>query len=127
MAGQIDVEVLENWLNETLTQAEFYGIPWTYQNKQKSNQKSMYDYYIDRITLNTAGITNEQCDKLYRALFVNTIGFFGTIKELVSNYSSKSLIKNEQSRHKTKGSLISSVWKVYAILMEFCHPQSYSS
>ena len=82
----------------------------------------MYEYYIDRITLNTAGINNEQCDKLYRALFVNTIGFFGTIKELVSNYSSKSLIKNEQSRHKTKGSLISAVWKVYAILMEFCHP-----
>jgi len=41
------------------------------------------------MTLTNSGITPEQIDKLYRSLFVNTVGFFHAIRDLVTQYANK--------------------------------------
>ena len=87
----------------------------------------MYDYAIDRMTLARAGIPHEMIDKTYRALFVNSLGFFNAISELIHRHADCLKVKNPESRHQSKGSLISSIWRVYQILMEFSYSTNYKA
>ena len=41
----------------------------------------IFDYGIDRLTLNKTGLSNTTVDRLYRQFFVATSGFLQTIKE----------------------------------------------
>jgi hypothetical protein len=52
-------------------------------------------------------MTNEEIDRLFRALFVYSIGFFQLI--------SRTLEHNEE-----KYPILAGVWKVFAILLEYC-------
>ena len=49
--SQVTMPVIESWLNETLREAEYFGIPCTFQKSQKSGAKAVYDYAIDRLSL----------------------------------------------------------------------------
>jgi len=106
-----------------------------------------FEYGIDRLTLNNSGISSESTDKLYRSFFVTTVGFLNTIKELLKeqadqnkltngvhyqlkDVSPQDAIKHEKDQggvqdnqkcHKTKNSLLSAIWRVYGILMEYAH------
>lgn len=44
----------------------------------------MFDYGIDRLTLNKSGISNSTVDRLYRQYFVTTTGFLQTIQEVLN-------------------------------------------
>ena len=44
----------------------------------------MFDYGIDRLTLNKTGISNENVDRLYRQLFLTTTGFLKTIQDVLN-------------------------------------------
>ena len=72
------------------------------------NKIPLYRYSIDRQTLLRAGVASETCDQIYRSLFVHSVGFFDQLK--------KQLAKCDPSKVL---SLQMSLWKVYAILLEY--------
>ena len=112
-SSSVKVEVVETWLNETLREAEYFGLPSSFKKRHQGGSKALYDYAIDRMSLSKAGIPHEMIDKTYRSLFVNSLGFFNTIQTIVNQHADCLTIKNPESRHQSKGSLISSVWRVY--------------
>ena len=78
-----DVNVLETWINETLREAEYFGIPGVLQKHRVGEgsgaggrQSKSMEYGIDRLTLNNTGISNDSIDKLYRSFYITTVGLF---------------------------------------------------
>lgn len=100
---------------------------------------------MDRLTLINSGLNTHVIDKLYRCLFVTTIGFHNTIKQVIevqenshmveaTNFSQISKTKgstelkaksDQQKRHNTKASLISALWRTFSVLMECTYKQEY--
>ena len=52
-------------------------------------------------------------DRIYRGLFVYSIGFYEMVNKTLSNA-------------KTKYTILSAIWKVYAILLEYCCKSNYT-
>lgn len=103
-------KILETWINDTLVDAEHLDIPGIMLKPAHKNPISRYG--IDRITLNKAGIPNDTVDRIYRALFVYSIGFFELMKNCLE-HSAKNYI------------LVTSIWKVFAVLLEYCCKSDY--
>ena len=59
------------------------------------------------MTLVEAGIPNEVVDRIYRALFVYSVGFYELIKKCLEHTDKKYTI-------------ITALWKVFSILLEYC-------
>ena len=57
----------------------------------------MFDYGVDRLTLNKSGISNENVDRLYRQLFVVTSGFLKTIQDILKEQAD--LLRLEKGVH----------------------------
>lgn len=72
----------------------------------------MARYGIDRMTLSNNGIPSDLIDRVYRALFVYSVGFYELIKKSLS-YTGK------------RYSIITNLWKVFAILLEYCSKSDY--
>lgn len=98
-------KVLETWINETLQDAEHLDIPGVILKPESQNPMARYG--IERMSLNDAGLTNEFVDRIYRALFVYSVGFYELIKKCLEHTDKKYTI-------------ITSLWKVFAILLEYC-------
>jgi hypothetical protein len=99
--------VLENWINQTLTDAEHLNIPGCILKPE--NKLPIFRYNIDRLTLSSyKGIHNDDIDKVYRGLFVHSVGFFQTVQQLLK--------RTNENKHM----IIINIWKVFAILLEFC-------
>ena len=64
------------------------------------------------MALMNAGLSVEEVDRLYRALFVYSVGFFEHLKKVTSN-----TLQNYQ--------LLTSIWKVFAVLLEYCCKTDY--
>lgn len=77
-----------------------------------SHKQPIARYGIDRHTLSRAGIQNEVIDRLYRALFVYSIGFYELVKRCLA-HSEKNYV------------LVTSMWKVFAVLLEYCCKADY--
>ena len=102
---QMSPKVLETWINETLQDAEHLDIPGVILKPEHKNPISRYG--IDRMSFSNAGIPTELVDRVYRALFVYSVGFHELVKKLLQHTEKKY-------------TLITSVWKVFAILLEYC-------
>jgi hypothetical protein len=76
---QMNPKVLETWINETLKDAEHLDIPGVILKPEHKDPISRYG--IDRITLTKNKIENDLCDRVYRALFVYSVGFYELIKK----------------------------------------------
>lgn len=63
------------------------------------------------MTLN--GIPNETADRVYRALFVYSVGFYELIKKC---------LQHTEKRY----TIITNIWKVFAILLEYCCRTDYN-
>jgi len=98
-------KVLETWINETLTDAEHLDIPGVILKPEHKNPISRYG--IDRISFSAQGIPTETVDRVYRALFVYSVGFYELIKRCLEHTNKKYTI-------------ITNIWKVFAILLEYC-------
>jgi len=98
-------KILETWINETLADAEHLDIPGVVLKPEHKNPISRYE--IDKLTLHKAGISDETIDRIYRALFVYSVGFYELMR--------KCLEHTEQ-----KYAAITSIWKVFCILLEYC-------
>jgi hypothetical protein len=102
---QMSPKVLETWINETLTDAEHLDIPGVILKPEHKNPISRYG--IDRMTLTNGGIPGDLVDRVYRALFVYSVGFYELVKKC---------LQHTEKRY----TLITNVWKVFAILLEYC-------
>ena len=98
-------KVLETWLNETLQDAEHLDIPGVALKPESKNPITRY--HIDRPELILAGLDNEMVDRIYRALFVYSVGFYELIKKCLEHT-------------KQKYTVVTSLWKVFSILLEYC-------
>lgn len=97
--------VLETWINETLQDAEHLDIPGCIL--KPDNQQPVSRYGINRSDLLDAGMDHETVDRIYRALFVYSVGFYELIKKCLAQTSKKYTI-------------ITKIWKVFSILLEYC-------
>ena len=59
----INPKILEDWINETLLDAEDLDIPGVVL--KAGNKNPVTRYHIDRITLNNAGMPVEEVNRLY--------------------------------------------------------------
>jgi hypothetical protein len=78
-SSKMNPKVLETWINETLQDAEHLDIPGVILKPEHKNPISRYG--IDRLVLTNAGIPNEMVDRIFRALFVYSVGFYELIKK----------------------------------------------
>ena len=84
---KMNSKVMEMWINETLADAEHLDIPGVILKPEHKNPISRYG--IDRLLLTNAGIPNETVDRVYRCLFVYSVGFYELINKLVSHCGKK--------------------------------------
>ena len=96
---------METWLNETLSEAEHLDIPGTILKPEHKNPVTRYG--IGRMELIGHGLPNDTVDRVYRCLFVYSIGFFNLIQKVISHCHEKYFI-------------ICRIWKVFAVLLEYC-------
>ena len=82
-AHGISAKVMETWINETLADAEHLDIPGVILKPEHKNPISRYA--IDRMTLTNAGVPNEVVDRIYRCLFVYSVGFYELIKKVLEH------------------------------------------
>ena len=97
--------MLETWINETLADAEHLDIPGVILKPEHKNPISRYG--IDRMSLSNHGIPNDLGDRVYRALFVYSVGFYELLKRCLEHTEKKYTI-------------ITNIWKVFSILLEYC-------
>ena len=64
------------------------------------------------MTLSKAGMQQDSIDRLYRSLFVYSVGFYEMIKACLGSC-------------KNRPALTSNLWKVYSILLEYCCKHDY--
>ena len=98
-------KVLETWINETLQDAEHLDIPGVILKPEHQNPIKRYG--IDRQELMVAGIKGDMVDRIYRALFVYSVGFYELIKKCLEHTNNKY-------------SIVTALWKVFSILLEYC-------
>jgi len=85
------------WLNKILA-GYFLGNP-----VEEGRLKALEKFNLDKNSLLSKGLNVGTIEKIYQTLFAHSMGFNNQLKELVSNMSTLKLI-----------------WKVYAILLEYC-------
>ena len=108
--AHVSNRVLETWINETLTDAYHLEIPGVLTMPEHKNL--VHHYGIDRVLLHNSGISDEEIDRIYRSLFVYSVGFFELLKKILST------TKNNYQ-------IITSIWKVYQVLLEYCCKTDY--
>ena len=105
-SNNISSKVIENWINATLTDAEHLDIPSVILKPK--NKVPLTRYGIDRISLTAAGISAGLVDRIYRSLFVYSVGFFELLKQQMSNCSEENSL-----------TLLMNLWKAYGVLLEY--------
>ncbi|KAL4436029.1 hypothetical protein ABPG74_022264 [Tetrahymena malaccensis] len=103
-ANGLTPQILELWINDTLTEAQ--------SDKQFSESKYkthnyLSSYNLDRKNLFSKGVKHEGIDRIYRCLFVYSFGFYEMLYEILEHL-------------KEKDNIISQIWKVFGILLEYC-------
>ena len=76
-------KVMETWLNETLQEAEHLDIPGVILRPEHKNPISRYG--IDRMELTNLGIPNDFVNRIYRTLFVYSVGFYEMINRVIEH------------------------------------------
>lgn len=102
--------MLETWINETLTDAEHLDIPGVILKPESKNPIQRYG--IDRHFLQKEGIPGESIDRIYRAMFVYSVGWYELLKKCLEHTGNKY-------------SVIANMWKVFSILLEYCCRSDY--
>ena len=106
----LNARVIETWINETLADAEHLDIPGVIV--KPAHESPLIRYQIDRLFLTNVGVPETEIDRIYRGLFVYSIGFYEMVHKCLSHA-------------KNKYTLLSSVWKVFSILLEYCCKSNY--
>lgn len=103
-------KVLEFWLNDTLADAENIGISGCMLRTDK--KPALQRYKLDRAHLIQNGLGQEQVDRLYRCLYIYSVGFYELLKAVTSHA-------------KRRATLLATIWKLFAILLEYACKNDY--
>lgn len=106
----LNARVVESWINETLTDAAHLEIPGIVL--KPAMKQPLQRYGIDRVLLSMAGVEVTNIDRIFRGLFVYSIGFYEMLHKCLNHA-------------KNKYSLLSAIWKVYSVLLEYCCSSNY--
>jgi hypothetical protein len=93
-----------------LKDAEHLDIPGVILKPEHKNPISRY--LIDRNELVNCGIPNDVVNRIYRCLFVYSVGFYEMMAKVIEHSSQKY-------------SLVSRIWKVFQVLLEYCCANDY--
>ena len=104
-AHRLNSRILETWINNTIADASALNIPG--QVVKEDSRLPLMRFGIDRTSLLKSGLQAQEVDRLYRSLFVYSIGFYQLIQKILEHTNKKYTI-------------VTGVWKVYAILLEYC-------
>jgi len=78
---------MEVWLNETLQTASIAQVNETLGDKTElvkiEQKKPLNRFSVDRMSLMQAGINSDQIDRIYRSLFVYSVGFYEMLKAAI--------------------------------------------
>lgn len=127
-------QYMESWINEKLRQAQVMKDP-SIVHLLEDNQKPLTRYDIDKNSMIKLGLSVQQIDNIYRALYVNTNGFFQMLSDQTKNIvdvqsrnieairkvaeiTDNSTTKNSNIDGK-KQYILSNIWRVYQILLEY--------
>ena len=80
---QMSSKIIEVWLNDTLLDSAHLDIPGIILKPE--NKKPLTRYGIDRDQLLIGKISHEQIDRIYRALFVYSLGFYEMLNKTLTN------------------------------------------
>ena len=83
-------KVIETWINDTLTDAGHLEIPGIVVKPE--SKKPLTRYNVDRNQLMQAQISQEDCDRIYRALFVYSLGFYEMLNKTLAHSPEKNSI-----------------------------------
>ena len=86
------------------------------------HRKAISRYGIDRIMLNNTGIPNREITRLYQAFFVHTVGLYSFINEITDMCDHNKL---QEMMGVNKSSLVTSMWRVFQVLLEYTHRSDY--
>lgn len=100
----ISTKAIETWINQTLDEAELMNIPGVILKVDK--KKPIVRYGVDRYSLTSEGLSKPLVNRLYRALFVYSIGF---------NELMQAVLKHTRNNY----GMTVAIWKVFCILLEF--------
>lgn len=103
--GSLHPDVMEKWVSTTLSDAYHMNIPSLIL---KGGSSTLDRYHIDRRTLSEAGCKREDVDRMYKALFVYSVGFHQLVHSLCKSWSNPFIV-------------MTNVWKVYLILLEYVY------
>ena len=102
---KLNPRILETWLNNTVADAEEFELPSSVLKHE--NKQPLARFGIDRSSLLSAGLPSIEVDRLYQSLFVHSIGFYQLILKVLDHTEKKYTI-------------VTGIWKVFAILLEYC-------
>jgi chromosome segregation ATPase len=102
---KLNPRILETWLNNTVSDAEDFELPSSVLKQE--NKLPLVRYGIDRSALLNSGLPSIEVDRLYQSLFVHSIGFYQLILKVLEHTDNKY-------------SIVTGIWKVFAILLEYC-------
>ena len=102
---KLNPRILETWLNNTVADAEEFELPSSVLKHE--NKQPLARFGIDRSSLLSAGLPSLEVDRLYQSLFVHSIGFYQLILKVLEHTEKKYTI-------------VTGIWKVFAILLEYC-------
>ena len=105
-------KAMEAWLNKTLSEAENLEIPGMLI--KPSHKKPLTRYGIDRQQLINAKIPYQDTERIFRSLFVYSLGFYEMLDKIFSHCEYKT-------------SILGNVWRVFALLLEFCCKTNYQT
>jgi len=106
---------METWVDDILRDAEIVTLQHNFFKKEKIRPTVRYG--IDRETLKHLGVTDLNANRLYKALFVYSVGFYELLQTITSTVRNK-----DKSTH---SKIIGGIWTVYSILLEFCCKSDY--
>jgi hypothetical protein len=76
-------KVLETWINTTLLDAEHLDIPGVILKSEHKTPVTRYG--IGRLDFQAAGLDEPTIDRVYRALFVYSVGFYELLEKCLEH------------------------------------------
>jgi hypothetical protein len=107
---RLNPRILEAWINNTISDAEQIELPDELVSAE--TRQPLIRFGVDRQSLISAGVPSNEVDRVFRALFVYSIGFYQLINKAMEHCAKKNV-------------LVAGIWKVYSILLEYCCYKDY--
>lgn len=104
--SQLQSRYVEQWLNDVIVDAIDLKMPGIVSKPEMALPLCRYE--VDRMQLNNQGIDMDTIDRIYRSLFVHSVGFFQMIKDSTHGCPTES-----------KQITQSNLWRVFQICIEY--------